>query len=357
MSRKIILFGPYAPPAGGVATFMKNLYENIQGKNVELWAVSDNVQKGNNVYNVKGLLDYFKLIIFNAKNSNIVDSWITYFEYPSTKKRSILSIFALNLLKKINGFVWIKVIHDGSLPKRYDNFSKTQKVIFSLAARSVDKYIVMNEGLKEWLNEKEGIIEDKITVINSLLPTIVSNKSNTNKRFIDFISKYDKIICTIGAFVDDYGIKDVVHAANAVKSRTDINLGIIIINSAFDEDSDYKREITTNHQNILVVENAQSEEVNYILTNSDIFVRGVKNESLGLSRIEAILCGTPVIATNVGETRGMTTYCFGDVIGLSNKIEEALLNPGVVQIEWQEVYKTEAYQNLSAIKKYIGLDI
>ena len=33
----------------------------------------------------------------------------------------------------------------------------------------------------------------------------------------------------------------------------------------------------------------------------------------GISRIEALWCGVPVVATRAGETRGMLLYDFGDV--------------------------------------------
>src|SRR5256885_5469717 len=54
---------------------------------------------------------------------------------------------------------------------------------------------------------------------------------------------------------------------------------------------------------ITVLEDVSNDDVFPILKSSDVFVRGNVEEGYGISRVEAIWCGVPVVATNVGETR------------------------------------------------------
>ena len=73
-------------------------------------------------------------------------------------------------------------------------------------------------------------------------------------------------------------------------------------------------------------------------------------ESYGLSRIEAIWCGLPVVATRAGETRGMLLYDFGDVEELTAQLRRALSGERARETaEWAARYRQEAEENLKAI--------
>ncbi len=70
--------------------------------------------------------------------------------------------------------------------------------------------------------------------------------------------------------------------------------------------------------------------------------------------MESILCGTPVIATRVGETRGISLYNYGDIAALSEAIKEVLFG-GVLQDVgfWGECFRQEAEANLNSVIKVI----
>ena len=78
----------------------------------------------------------------------------------------------------------------------------------------------------------------------------------------------------------------------------------------------------------------------------DVVVRSIRLESYGLSRVEAICQGTPVVATNTGETRGMLCYEFGDIDGLARQLEAALTEQARDNTKyWARLYSKEAAQN------------
>jgi glycosyltransferase involved in cell wall biosynthesis len=85
-------------------------------------------------------------------------------------------------------------------------------------------------------------------------------------------------------------------------------------------------------------------------------VRGFGSESYGISRVEALWCGVPAVATTAGETRGMLTYEFGDVSALERQLRRALGGAAREEIgAWAEVYRREAGENLRALKDTLGL--
>jgi len=92
-----------------------------------------------------------------------------------------------------------------------------------------------------------------------------------------------------------------------------------------------------------------------ILKSSDVFVRGNVEEGYGISRVEAIWCGVPVVATNVGETRGMLIYEFGDIKSLKEQLRRALGQEEDDVREASALFHQEAERNLENLKRVLGL--
>jgi glycosyltransferase involved in cell wall biosynthesis len=108
---------------------------------------------------------------------------------------------------------------------------------------------------------------------------------------------------------------------------------------------------------ITVLEKVPNPEIHEILKRSDVFVRAFADESYGISRIEALWSGVPVVATRAGETRGMLLYDFGDVGQLVNQLEAVLLSPFMEDPgPWAERYRREAEENLQAVRNVLGID-
>jgi hypothetical protein len=83
-------------------------------------------------------------------------------------------------------------------------------------------------------------------------------------------------------------------------------------------------------------------------------VRAFQFESYGLSRIEAIWNGTPVIATKAGETRGMLTYDFGDQEELIENLKAVLSGSSDGNLSvWAAQYREEAENNLCELRRVL----
>ena len=107
---------------------------------------------------------------------------------------------------------------------------------------------------------------------------------------------------------------------------------------------------------VTVVENVPNPDVYKVLRSSDAFVRAFGRESYGISRVEALWCGLPVVATTAGETRGMLTYEFGDVETLTRQLRRALYEPEACDVaRWAAQYRREAEDNLGRLREVLGL--
>ena len=146
-----------------------------------------------------------------------------------------------------------------------------------------------------------------------------------------------------------------MHVAEAVerlRSETGEDIGLALLEGDFARDEEYRAEVMREREWIVVLQNVAHSNVFQVLERSDVFVRAFGLESYGLSRVEAIWCGLPVVATRAGETRGMLLYNFGDVDALTAQLRRALSKKRTQETsDWAELYRQEAEENLEAIKE------
>lgn len=350
MNKKIFLFGPYPPPYGGVSIYVHALNEflievgfdcNLKIYRQDGTAI-DYVQPSfTSVYK-----NFFKI----TKKDTCLDSCSFFLEYPSIK-----ATLAWLLIKMLKRFRWIKIIHDGSLPSRYKHFAFVQKFVFHAAIKFIDELIVVSEDLYSWLRNNIKV-KQKVLLIKSLLP-IPPQTFNTPLpvEIEQAIAHHRKTVCCIGAFTPAYGFKHVADAVEKIRKETEDDIGLVFINASFTGDKNYKSKVLKQREWITVLTDIPRSQVLQILKRSNVFVRGVDFESYGLSRVESLWCGTPVVATRVGETRGMLLYDYGNVKELVQQIKKALYTPSGQDIhKWAEHFRQEAEANLAAIINIIN---
>ncbi len=297
-------------------------------------------------------LGHIWALLANGFRSRITDSTHFHLEYPN--------VIALSLwlaAKFVLRFRWIKVLHDGSLPERYRSFSRFERLLFRLAARDVDEFIIYNKDLESWICDTTSF-EGPIHAIPLFLPLPENwDKSDLPARCAGSISEFrshKKRVLTVGFFIPSYGFLHVAEAVKALRQETGEDIGLLIAAGAGIVDERFKAEVLNGRDWINVVFEVPNTVIGAIYRQSDLFVRGFAHESFGLSRIEAMACGIPVVATNVGETRGMFLYEFGDIGGLTGLIRAVLEgeHPADAQI-WTVRFQQEAESNLARYLKVI----
>lgn len=346
--QKLILFGPMPPPYGGVSIFMTALSAKAIERGVRVWS-----------YTGKPLSEISSKILFlnhrrfghllalmrEGIGARISDSSHFHLEYPN------VVLLPLWLIAKFFlRFKWIKILHDGSLPSRYENFNALQKSLFNLAIRQVDEFTVCNRDLECWLRDNISY-QKKITFIPTLLP-LPSDWGNENlnedtKERLKRFTQYTKRVCSIGAFIPSYGFQQIAETVEKLRRETKEEISLLLIDGCFARDENFRTNVLNGREWIEVLEKVPHPNLSQVFRESKVFVRGFAHESYGLSRIEAIWCGVPVIATNVGETRGMLTYDFDDETTLSNHLKNVLNGENVSDTRsWTETYRLEAERNL-----------
>jgi glycosyltransferase involved in cell wall biosynthesis len=356
MSKRVILFGPLPPPYGGVSVLLTTLLGHLKNSSILVWVLFGTDSNDSRItrFNHRRL-GVVKALARQGYKSRIVDFTHFHLEYPNSILLPIW-LFAKSVLR----FEWLKHISDGSLPQRYASFPPARKRRFQNAIASIDEFIVVSEPLRDWLiNEVE--VKKPVTVIPSLInipaELIETKLSAQTQSVFDRFLRYEKRVSSIGTFIPSYGFENVIEAVESLRHKTGQDIGLLLLNGSFAEEPAYRERILQNRNWITVLTNIPNPEIYQIMPRCDLFVRAAEAEGYGISRVEAIWCGTPVIAVDVGETRGMLTYKFGDVEALSQLMDDVLSGRNQPElISWSNLFHAEADENLRRFVETVQID-
>jgi glycosyltransferase involved in cell wall biosynthesis len=356
--RRVVLLGPVPPPFGGVSVYLDALAQHLERCGVRVWALyGDGARNDPHIRFVKHRrLGVARALLSEGRGARILDATHFHFEHPH-----IVLLPLWLTLKRALGFEWYKNVHDGSLPARHKNFSLVQRFLFHRATRAVTEFVVVSEELRRWLRDEIKVTQ-RVTLASSLLapPTSALDaplSPATEQRLASYL-RCARRVCSIGVFTPEYGFAHAAEVVERLRAETGEEIGLVLLDGAFARDEHYRAGVLrAGREWITVLENVPNAEVYRILQSSDAFVRAFAYESYGISRVEAIWCGATVVATNVGETRGMLTYEFGDMTALRMQLRRALHDPPRADATaWAETFRREAEENLRAIKDALDLD-
>ncbi len=358
MSRRVIILGPLPPPYGGVSIYMSALRKRLAGR-ARVWAVSSSAGQTSDARDVR-FIKHRRLGIVPALleegrgGARILDSTHFHLEYPHPL---LLPVWLT--LKFILRFEWYKNIHDGSLPSRQRQFNFIRRALFRLAIKFVDEFVVVSEELRRWLID-DIKVRQKVMVVPPLLP-LAQEETDAQLSTPDALAPYlhrARRVCSAGVFIHDYGFAQVARAVERLREETGEDIGLLLLDGTFARDENYRAETLRGRDWIAVLENVPHPDVLRIFTQSSVFARAFRDESYGLSRVEAISCGLPVVGTRAGETRGMLLYDFGDEDALLRQLRRALFEPDArVDVgQWAEVFRREAEENLRKLTRVLELN-
>ena len=348
MSKKVVLLGPWPPPYGGVSIYVSALFERLKTRGLRLWTYGDAETRHPQIRFMKDKRrELVPLLLREGRGARVADCTHFLLEHPS----ALVPVWVI--LKRLLGFEWLKIVHDGSLPTRHARFGPARRALFRAAARNVTEFVVTGSELERWLREEVGV-RQSVTLVESLLPVPYAGDdaplpAETEAALAGFMRRARRV-CSVGVFIQEYGFLHAALAVERLRRETGEDLGLVLLDGDFASDAAYREEVLRGREWVTVLKNVAHPHVFSILRRCDAFVRGFGLESYGLSRVEAVWAGLPVVATRAGETRGMLLYDFGDVDALTLQLRRALSGEHARETSvWADTYRREAERNLQAI--------
>jgi glycogen(starch) synthase len=356
MSEKVVLLGPYPPPHGGVSIYVSTLFEHLKSRGLRLWTYGGREVRGANVHFMNDKRrELVPLVLREGRGARVADCTHFLLEYPS----ALVPVWVS--LKRLLGFEWVKILHDGSLPTRYADFTPARRALLRLAAGGVTEFVAVSEELGRWLREELRVTQP-VSVVKSLLPVARvtggdSLPAELEAATADYTRRARRV-CSVGAFLPEYGFLHAAEAVERLRRETGEDVGLLLLDGDFASDESYREEVLRGRGWVTVSKNVAHGDVFKLMRRSHAFVRGFGLESYGLSRVEAVWAGLPVVATRAGETRGILLYDFGDVDALARQLARALSGQHAQETAaWADRYTREAEENLKAISEKLGVGI
>jgi len=346
--RRVILFGPFPPPYGGVSVYVATLYEALRERGVpcerKVARQEDNRGDDPVLPRFRSVLRHFSHL---RAGDICIDSSSFFLEY-----RSGLAPLGWLLLKRTARFRWVKIIHDSTLPLRYPTFGLFRRWLAGRLVEAMDEIVVVSEELGGWLAAMFRV-QGKVRVIPGLLPLPKPERSGELPEGIaDLLRTREKWVCSVGVFLESYGFLHIARAVEEVRRVTGRDIGLLLVDGGYvlEDVGAYKSSVLDGREWAVPIESIPRGQVMALFRRCAVSVRAVSHESYGLSRVESLLCGTPVVATPVGETRGMLLCDYGNIPCLVRKILEALeRGAGPEARVWAERFEQEAEANLRSL--------
>jgi glycosyltransferase involved in cell wall biosynthesis len=345
---RIIVFGPFPPPYGGNAKHTADLARSLDEAGVKVERKhftmdfkprSPHVQRS-----VKSIVRNFASV---GRGDTVYDSSTFVFEYTGGYAR-----VAFIVLKLLRRFRWIKRLHDESTLERYDQLGSLGRAFYRFVLRRVDVLVLDNEPARERWQRLAGT-RVRLQVVEPLLPPSPTVFSAELRRSRARRGNDDRrTVVSIGAFIDRYSFRELADVVERLR-RGGRDLGLVLIETSFTRSEEYARRVIRDRDWIKVVSNLTEGELAEQLRAADVFVRGLKDESFGISRVEALWAGVPAIATKgAGAERGMLLFDPRDEEELETQLVAALDQTDPEQVErWAKEWEERASANRDALLK------
>ena len=352
---KLIIFGPFPKPYGGVATYLDSLTKNLKDHNFIIWDTGDGSTKfsGCKYFNVSAtFLSVFRTVCKSGFGRTLFDNSSFFMNDNNLKRRGIFWLF---LMKFVFRYRWVKMVHSGGISKRYAQITKLEKYLFRLEVRLVDKLIVVSDDIRAWLVEEFEVNSSEVEVVGTLLP-IPANDYPQKVKSYKRPGRSFKVI-SIGAVNKDYGFHHVLSSVSSLRQNTNQNIDVTLIAPGFAYEKSYGELLLGYGNWVEIFVDVSRKKTLDIISNSDLFVRSPRYEGFGLSKVEAIMLGVPVISTNLGQTVGVATYEYGDVKKLESLIKSAITNPEIFSTHVcsaRRYYEGMALHNLQLTKNFLS---
>lgn len=376
---KILLINHFPLVGSGSGVYVANIARSLERKGHEVCIIlPENTTQIDNITNVKihpvyftreekieGQLDFNFPCMDPHPRSNFLFNNMTeeqVKQYENAFKKAIeeeIREFQPDVIH--SGHVWIlsSVATDFEIPVvitshgpditgvyESDKFHKQA----NKAAKECKRIIAISNDNKEKLNKIYNQYRDKIIFMPNGYHPDVFYRENCNKEEVlkSFqISKtYDKIVCFAGRLNKNKGVDILLRSAKMYEEKNVLTL-IAGFGDEFEALNQLKQELGL--QNVVFVKNQSHANLRKIYSISDVCVVPSRQEAFGLVALEAIACGTPVIATKQG---GMVDFITKEVGILVEREDVNQLAKAIKQIIKEEIKFDKQYLQNYAQENY-----
>jgi len=278
--KKRAILGPYPPPYEGVGIVAKQEHDRVGGLFIGTCRKAICEGSVELIQKMPFVIDFPRLLARIHKHRREISEISAHFATTFG--------FIAYLAKRLYGISYTVTCHGSDIMLNLDKFP--HKILTRKALENADEIFVVSEALKKKIKEA-GIKNPAITVV----------KSKIREEFKPVKTGKKKQIITVGAVYDRKGQDILIESfGKLAKDFPDYELVIVgrIASKSFKKKLD--KLIDYYHIKKRVKFLGEREDVYSLLNESELFVLPSRSEGYGLALAEALACGLPCIASNIG---------------------------------------------------------
>jgi glycosyltransferase involved in cell wall biosynthesis len=246
---------------------------------------------------------------------------------------------------------WIESVHSGSLPERYATWPRHEQVAYPALLGRAHRLLAASEPLRDFL-VGIGLDPSRIQTVGPLLPaTLRVQPAEPDAGTDEFARRHEPLIVAIGAMLPLHDFLTIARTFLDLRS-THPRAGLVLVSTGAATDEAHRAEVRTvleGRDDVLYLDDVRHPQLLGLIDRASVVIRAPATESYGLSRVEAMVLGTPVVATATGEQRYTIPYEFGDPGSLGRAIDRALSGGGPDVHEVKAYFTALANANLDAV--------
>lgn len=330
--------------------FVKNQVEQLRENDVHsVLAVNTNPDTGK--VNVLKKYASWGLQVFSAYRKDKKDIGITHSHYvfPS-------GMFSY-LLKQRFGIPYIVTAHGGDINKMAKKSARikgyTEKIL-----QHADHIIAVGEELASHIERDFHVSQEKISVMSMGIDRTVFSKPTSKKEIAKQLG-FDETkvnFLFVGNVIQEKGVEELIEAFLKLDQANSNKAALYLVGSTKNVNfSARMKERASASEHIHFIEPMPQKRLAQYFQAADVFVLPSYIEGLGLVALEAMSCGTPVIASDVGGLHYMLQNEAGvlvppkDANALYTELEKVVQQDGNLPVNGQRVEELLELHDAKAI--------
>ena len=325
---KIVLVSPLPPPIGGIASWTQEYMKYIEEKNIKCHLINSAVvgdrigtERVSYTDEIRRMIDLRRQLKYCTKKEK---NTVVHYNASCFTKGLLRDLLVLNSVRS-------PIVYQChcNLDTNLDN--KLARILFYLICKKVSAVCVLNSSSK--------VTAEKYHKDVYYVPNFVREVQCSQKE----INKKIKKVCFVGRVEKKKGIQELLEAA---RKLPEIEFNIIgpIKDEMFNN---------INMLNVNFWGAVENKDVINILKNMDVYILPSYSEGFPLGVLEAMSCGVPIVASDVGSIRDMIEEKGGVLIKPHSS--DDIVN-AIDKIESKEVRRNMSEYNTEKVEKCYTID-
>ncbi len=347
---RVLQLGPYPPPHGGVQTNLVAIRGFLQSRGIPCAVINltrHRREDGDEIYYPKTAFEVLRLLVRLRYD-------IIHLHFGGNlSSRLMLLALACCLMPRSKT---VLTFHSGGYPSSEAGKSAAPRTFRGFVLRRFDRLIGVNRELEN-LFRRFGVAASRIRLIYPHAISLDSIEPSLPDFLTRFYQTHYPVLVTVSGLEPEYDLSLQIDALGEVRNRFP-NAGLMIIGSGSLK-SEVKSWIHSKPyaEHILLCGDIKHSITLRAIADSDLFLRTTLYDGDSISVREALLIGTPVIATDNGmRPAGTRLIPRSDTNALKRAIERALTETSAerpaVDAGEQNIEKVfELYQELLKERK------